>query len=298
MGVEIRPAKIRDLPAVHYVWQSAEGMAPDHTPREGDAVPSSLTHAFNTGTMLVAVENGRIVGFAATIDREPVTFLGQMFVLPDLQSGGVGRRLLEAVMPDDGRQRSLVSSPDRRALGVYVRHGIRPFWPVFDLGASVERLRSFPRTDVEDVMAEAGDPQLTGWDAEIGGRLRPQDHAYWMRQKGGVPLWFERNGKRLGYGYVQVQPRSEDAHWYGDTVRVGPLGVRDVADAVDCLTSALGWASEQGGRLSVLVPGLHPGLRPLLDAGFHIGDIDTFMSSTDPPFTDGRRYIPSGGGLF
>ncbi|MBA2453813.1 MAG: GNAT family N-acetyltransferase, partial [Chloroflexia bacterium] len=259
MGVEIRPAEVQDLPAALYAWRSAEGMEPDHAPREGDPVPSSLPHAFDTGTMLVAAEDDRIVGFAATIDREPVTYLGQMFVLPEIQSGGVGRRLLEAVMPGEDRLRSTVASSDPRAVGLYVRHGMRPFWPVFDLEASVEHLRSLPPTDVEAETAEAGDPELIQWDAEIGGRLRPQDHAYWVRRKGGVPLWFERRGKRLGFGYVQVQPRSSDARWYGDTIRVGPLGVHEEADAVDCLIRAIDWARGQGGRLSVLVPGPHPG---------------------------------------
>lgn len=248
--------------------------------------------------MLVAIEQDRIVGFAATITRDPVTFLGQMFIVPNAQSSGVGRTLLRAILPDDGRSRSTVSSSDPRAVGLYVRHGMRPVWPVFDLGVRVERLRSLPRTDVEAVVAEAGDPELTRWDAEIGGRPRPQDHAYWVQRKAGAPLWFERHGMRLGYGYVQVQPRSSDARWYGDTVRVGPLGVHAAADAVDCLMSALHWAREQGGGLSVLVPGPYPGLRPLLDAGFHIGDMETFLSTEEQPFTDGRRYIPSGGGLF
>lgn len=298
MNIHIRPAQPHDLPAVYSTWLAAEGEAPEQPPQPGDPVPSALPHVLRTGHMLVAEDDNGLVGFAAVAYREPVTFLGQLFTTPNAQSSGVGHALLRAIMPDDGRQRSTVSSADPRALGLYVRHGMRPVWPVFDLGVSVERLRSFPRTDVDIVMAEAADPELARWDTEIGGRLRPQDHAYWVQQKAGVPLWFERLGKRLGYGYVQVQPRSHDARWYGDTVRVGPVGARDAADAVDCLVAALGWAREQGSGLSVLVPGPHPGLRPLLDAGFQIGDIETFLSTAEPPFTDGRRYIPFGGGLF
>lgn len=298
MDIRIRAAQPHDLPAVFSTWLATEGESPEQQPRPGDPVPSALPHVLETGQMLVAEDDNGLVGFAAVAYREPVTFLGQMFILPDAQSAGIGQALLRAVMPDDGRQRSTVSSSDPRALGLYVRHGMRPLWPVLDLGASVERLRPFRRTDVEIIRAEPGDPELVEWDTEVGGRLRPQDHAYWVQQKAAVPLWFERHGKRLGYGYVQLQPHSNDARWYGETVRVGPLGVRDAPDAVDCLVAALGWAREQGGRLSVLVPGPHPGLRPLLDAGFQIGDIETFLSTAEPPFTDGCRYIPSGGGLF
>lgn len=298
MELNIRPATAADLTSLFHVWLAAEGEEPDDPLTDADGTPSALPHALATGRVLVAEECGRIVGFAATVTREPVTYLGQLFISPKVQSAGIGKALLQAIMPDDGGQRAIVSSSDPRAVGLYVRHGLRPFWPVFDLKSKVERLRAFPQTDVEVVMAETGDPDLVRWDAEIGGRLRPQDHAYWVERKGGAPLWFERRGKRLGYGYVQVQPQSSDARWYGDTVRVGPLGVREAADAVDCLIGALGWARERGGRLSLLVPGPHPALRPLLDAGFQIGDIETFLSSTERPFTDGQRYIPSGGGLF
>lgn len=298
METLIRAATPVDLPAVFYTWLAAEGEAPEQAPRPDDAAPSALAHVLESGRMLVAERAGRVIGFATAIARGQVTFLGQLFVLPEVQSAGVGQRLLRAVMPDDGWQRATVSSSDPRATALYVRHGMRPFWPVFDLAVSVERLGCLPETDVAVAVARPEDSNLIGMDAEIAGRLRPQDHSYWVEHKAGVPLRFERGGKTLGYGYVLVQPQSSDARWYGDTVRVGPLGVHDEADAVDCLVCALNWARERGGRLSVLVPGPHPGLRTLLEAGFHIGEIETFLSSGEQPFTDGRRYIPSGGGLF
>jgi len=34
------------------------------------------------------------------------------------------------------------------------------------------------------VEARVGDPELIEWDRTIGGRPRPQDHAYWVEQRG------------------------------------------------------------------------------------------------------------------
>jgi hypothetical protein len=46
------------------------------------------------------------------------------------------------------------------------------------------------------------------------------------------------------------------------------------------------------------VPGPHPALRPLLDAGMRIADFDTFVSTAREPFFDSRRYLSTGGETF
>jgi hypothetical protein len=50
--------------------------------------------------------------------------------------------------------------------------------------------------------------------------------------------------------------------------------------------------------LRLAVPGPHPALRPLLDAGFRIADFDTFASSAQTPFFVPRCYLSTGGETF
>jgi GNAT superfamily N-acetyltransferase len=294
MTLRLRPAAISDLPEMMRVWLLAEGdrVEPDQP------VPVGLLHLLESGLALVAEVDDGMAGFAVSFVRGNVTFLAQLFIEPVQQSGGIGQALLQAVMPDDGTVRATVSSPDPRAIGLYVRHGMAPAWPAFDLRVDVSGLRQLPDSMVDIQPARSGDPELLTVDAAVSGRSRPQDHRHWIEQRGGIPFWFERHGIRAGYGYLQVGRDGQDAVLRGDSVRVGPIGVVDSAAAYDCVLAAVDLAREYGSTLEILVPGPHPVLGALLEAGWRIKDIETFMTSARPPFVDGACYIPSGGGLF
>jgi hypothetical protein len=61
---------------------------------------------FETGTMSVAEQDGRVLAFAGAITRGPVTFLTDLFVHPQTQS---------------------------RAQALYTREGMQPLFPHFNL---------------------------------------------------------------------------------------------------------------------------------------------------------------------
>ena len=294
MDVCLRPATETDLPGIFRTRMATEG----ETMSDGHPVPVGFSHVLNTGRFVLAERGGRVVGFGASFIRDGVTFLSQLFVHPREQSGGIGQALLDAVLPSDGTVRSTIASPDARAVSLYVRHGMIPAWPVFDLSGKRNALHDLPESMVQAMPAEAGDPDLLTMDAATGGRLRPEEHRHWRERCGGLPYWFERNGRRVGYGYLQVARDGYDAALRGDSVRIGPIGVEDSSYAIDCVVAAVELARQHASVMNILLPGLHLSLGVLLEAGFRIGDIETFLCSVQPPFADGRRYVPSGGGMF
>lgn len=294
MDIHIRTANSADLPDVFRTRMATEGEAMT----EGQPIPVGFSHVLETGRFVLAERGDQIVGFGAAFIRDRVTFLGQLFVDPCEQSAGIGQALLETVLPDDGTVKGTVSSPDPRAVSLYVRQGMIPAWPVFDLSVDGESLRGLPDSMVQMVPADAGDPDLVRMDAAIGGRLRPEEHRHWLEQCGGMPFWFYRGGRRVGYGYLQLARNGRDAELRGDSVRIGPIGVEDPAHAIDSVVAAAEEACRQAKHVHILLPGPNRALGVLLEAGFRIDDIETFMCSVQPPFTDGRRYVPSGGGLF
>ena len=153
-----------------------------------------------------------------------------------------------------------------------------------------------PATDVDLVPADVGDPELLRWDKEIGGRLRPEDHAYWVHARRGVPFWLARRGEVVGYGLAQLN--SDDLLHHPDAVSIGPLGVRSSADAAASVLAAMRWARRQAQTARITLLGPHPALPALLDAGVRIMSHVTFCSSADAPFVDPLRYVPSGPDLF
>jgi GNAT superfamily N-acetyltransferase len=289
-AIEVRRATEADLPESYDVYYENEVAGDPNPPPRGE-VSSCLRHVFATGELYVAERGGRIVGFAALITRGPIAYLTDLFVRRAEQSGGIGSALLRRILPADGRIRCTMSSRDPRALALYVRAGLRPQWPNFWLRASADRPGALPRGGVDVVEAGAGDAELVGWDAAASGRHRPAEHQYW-RGEGAIPLWFERGGARVGYGYVQT--RSPGALWSPDAITVGPIGALTPADARECVCAAIEFARARAEVVRLAVPGPHPSLAALLDAGFQIRYVETFVSTAATPFVDPERYVGSG----
>jgi hypothetical protein len=293
-SIYIRPATTDDLLALYDIWYRSEASDNPASPPRGPW--PWLAHELATGELLLAEQAGAALGFAATITRGGITFLSDCFVRADAQSGGIGRRLLEPLLAGDGRTYCTASSSDPRAQSLYIRAGMRPRWPNFILDAESASVRAMPEDGVELVEGQVGDPQLVEWDAAIGGRHRPQEHAYWVAHHRAIPLWFRRAGRTIGYGYAQLH--SPELLWRPGTLTLGPIGARREEDALACVAAAVGWATRQAPAIRISVPGPHPALAALLEARFQISDADMFLSSSDQPFFDARCYIPSGGTFF
>ncbi len=292
-----RAARVGDLTSMYLVYclnEVSEAEAEGILASPPQTVPATLRHVFETGTLYVAEQAGTILAFAGAITRGSVTFLTDLFVRPQTQSVGLGKTLLQHVLPREQAIHCTMSSKDPRAQALYIRYGMQPVFPHFNLqwqGRAHEE--SFP-VDIEVVEGQAGDPTLLEWDAQISGRARPRDHAFWIEQQQSTPLWFRRRGVTVGYAYVRLGEESllSPQRWV-----VGPLGVSAPEHAVQCVLAATAWAQRRAERVRIDVPGPHPSLGPLLERGFHIIYVETFHSTAPTPIFDTRCYIPSGSDL-
>ena len=78
--------------------------------------PPSLTlgHLLRTATLLLAEQDGRIVGFGGRADRSGGAFLTDLFVDPAWQSTAIGKTLLRELFQEAGRKRMTLASTDAR----------------------------------------------------------------------------------------------------------------------------------------------------------------------------------------
>jgi GNAT superfamily N-acetyltransferase len=142
-AVEIRLAAPGEMVACANVWRIALDDYGRRIGRMPLAPPAQsfldlLGHLRETDpqTFLVAERRGRIVGFASAIRRSRVWFLSMLFVRPDEQGHGLGRALLERVLPDPGAGLILATCTDSAqpiSNGLYSRYGIVPRLPVLEL---------------------------------------------------------------------------------------------------------------------------------------------------------------------
>ena len=180
-----RPATTNDLAASSYVYYLNEIQGLQKPPPQ--AMSPVLQHIFETGTVYVAEQDGHIIGYAGAIQRGAIAYLTDLFVKPETQSAHIGKTLLQHVLPQNGSVRCTMSSTDPRAQALYIRSGMQPQFPHFNLrwnGEDTPIPGNVPTTSIKVVEAQAHDPEFLRWDASICGRERSADHTFWLQQQG------------------------------------------------------------------------------------------------------------------
>ena len=287
---KVRPEEIEEVWRVH-VASSHDGMArrgqavarPDDAPVASDA---RAALASDPDGYFCAVEDGRIRGMVSALVRGRLWYLSMFFVLPDDQSRGLGRALIERAL-DYGEARGAEirftwATLDPRAQARYMMAGMAPRWPIYRVDgdtAAVARLRERAALDplAREVPCDPGIAEkLT---AEVFGEDRADDLAHW-RNDGGSALAIARGGNVVAFAYRRG-------------TRIGPAAGRDEA-ALLRATAAAATASAAGGeRVTVRVPGACTSLlEALIGCGFRLGAPTLLMASR--VFGRPELYVPSG----
>ncbi len=289
----IRPAHENDLFQIQNVFYQNEVRGVETPPPPGNTSPA-LRHILSTGRMYIAEQDNQIRAFAGAITRSTTTFLTDLFVHPEAQSTGLGKMLLQCALPQDELLHCTMSSTDPRAQALYIRSGMQPKFPNFNLQCVESSLINLPYSPIKVVEGDPADPTFIQWDTEISGRERPMDHAFWRTQQQAVPLWFLRKRKTIGYGYVRLNTGNI---WYPEVCTIGPLGVNASENTTDCVLAAINWAGKRANVVRIDVPGFYSCLPTLLTCGFRIMYVELFVSSAPISFFDAQRYISSGSDL-
>ena len=307
-GLVLRPARADELPACADVWRAGldgYGSRVGRPPIISAPGPLAalLAHLRRTDPdrFLVAVRpdadgSERVVAFASASRRDRVWFLGMLFVHPDEQARGLGRTLLEAVLPADRDSVALATCTDAAqpiSNALYARYGLVPRMPVLELVGRPDRdapaalpgdVRAVPFELLAAGPTDGPGPRrlaaaLGALDRAILGYAHPQDHAFLAETGRRGHLYEAGDGQIVGYGYVSP------------VGRIGPLAVEDAALLPGVLGHLLR-AVEPAGVFAAWVPGAAgAAVTSLLDAGLRIEDFPALLC-WDRPFADFSRYLP------
>jgi GNAT superfamily N-acetyltransferase len=210
----------------------------------------------------LAVEGEDAVAFASTFRRDDYWFLSFLFVMPDQQSRGIGRRLLSELLPDEGRldvvRATVVESFQPVSTGLYASLGMTPraikYW-LTDLS----RPETLPRLpgDLRSTATSAGDlGDIDELDRTVLGFARPLDHRWWV--EAGSPGWVYRRGDDLvAYAYV-------------DEGYVGPALATDEETLCSVVADLVRTSPEPGGMAVNICGDAGPVFRMLVNAGARI----------------------------
>ena len=256
----------------------------------------------------------RLLGFGTAWQRETTWYLALLFIRPEAQAGGLGRRLLLRTFPSlpgaaeagpgisdgdpedaraggagaAGMMATCVDSIQPISTGLYASYGLVPRVPLFT-AIGYPRPGSFPdlprgvvAAGFEALAVDFDLPEaLAAIDRALLGFARPEEHRLWARERRrGVLFRHAPDGVPLGYGYAQPSGRIGPVALLDDTLYPGALG------------ALVGRVSPPGPYL-VLVPGVnHRAMVALLRAGLRFEGFPGILSSTRP--WDGLdRYLPA-----
>jgi GNAT superfamily N-acetyltransferase len=242
-----------------------------------------LVSLIERGRVIVAEDGDSAVGFAATVDTGRARHLADLFVRPESQGMGIGRRLLDEVF-EDVWPRTTFASEDPKALPLYVRAGMDAHWPNLYLAGDPGRLPPIPADlIVEIVPVEV----VAALEADWAGVDRGPELAYWASLPDFRPVVVRRGDQAVGTG-LSRRRRSAPGRWIHQAIAAPDVEATPVLLAM--MADGLASGPVGGAVGGACVPGPAGLVRPLLEAGFRILDRDTFMAS-DPSIVDPSREL-------
>ena len=321
-GISLRRAVLGDLPACAEVWRAGlddygRRVGRPSLPPPAPSFHDLLGHLLRTDPdgFWVATrasgsaagdpaggQGGHVVGFVSATRRGRTWFLAMLFVMPEDQSRGIGRTLLEHAFPDPEDDLVLATCTDSAqpiSNALYGRLGIVPRLPVLELVGRPVRgrlpglpdgIRAIPFEEVAGTTGSAGASGTTQGAARLAdaldaldltllGYAHREDHAFLARQDRRGFLYEGPGGEVLGYGYA------------ARSGRLGPLAVLDEALTRPALGHLM-TAVAPAGAFAAWVPGANgEAVRALLEAGLFLEDFPALLCWTRP-FADFARYIP------
>ena len=283
--MNVRPATEADLPAITAILEAND----EPVTWPGVPRPPYVEHLLSRpGLRLIVGElEGRVAGVAGSIEvGDPGRrFLTDLYVEPGVQSKGLGRQVLAAVL-DGATERMTFSSSDPRALGSYIRNGMRPWWPLLYLESDAEPLEASSSQGAEARSADVA--ETARLSQEWTGIDRTADFAFYASLPEAAGFVISLDGEDSAIGWARRE-LAEPGRWL-DHASFAP-GADPVRVAFAILRAA-----GDGDRIGAAVPGPHPAVPRLLDAGVRIGGTDTFCA-TDRDLLDPTTIFPSPGML-
>lgn len=270
---------LSDLSRRHGLSDQGGPVDPDHLAKMWIERRGLYEHLADSADQFwIAEQAGQPVGYARSILRDNVRQLTEFFVLPEIQSSGVGRELIARAFPaGEADWRIITATSDIRALAIYIKAGLTPYCPLFYFGRTPEKV--IVKTELEfkplassqvllDTLAEI--------DQQILGFRRDVDHTWLMNNRKGFLI--RRDGQPVGYAYTGL--------------RSGPFALLDPQDYPLALAYAERLAADLGlDHFGIEVPALNRlAVEYLLGRGFRMDGFIALQMS-DRPFDSLDRYI-------
>ena len=224
----------------------------------------------------VAERGDQIVGYARSMEHDGVMDLTEFFVLPNQQSGGVGRELLARAFPKSAaRYRVIVATLDERAIIHYLKAGVYGRFPIKYFYRKAEKVVLKTDLHVEPMRLDAHLQDINRIDQQVIGHVRGTIHRWLASTREGYI--YKRAGNVVGYGYVG------SGH--------GPFAVLDENDLPAVLAYTESLLAERGEEFGVETPLINRKAIEYLTERKYQMDSFTVLFMSNEPFGKFENYL-------
>ena len=221
--------------------------------------------------------DGKLIGYARSVERDGLFELSELFVRPDKQSAGLGKLLLEKAFPSGrGQVRTIIATNDVRGLARYYGAGTAARFVLFSLTGQPRRTAAESHEAFRVGPAEIG--EFAEMERAVVGFARHADYPWLLRNR--EIYKYRRAGRTVGFGC------------FSETGQ-GPIVVLEPDDQPAILLHFETLAQSRGMEsISFQVPSINVVvMHHLLERGYKIGTPPgLLMSSRD--FGRFDRFVP------
>lgn len=224
----------------------------------------------------IAENDGKIIGYARSIEHDGLLELTEFFVLPNQQSAGVGRELLGRAFPrSKERYHTIVATLDERALYRYLNAGVYGRFPIKYFCRKAEKVDVKSDLEFEPMQHELHLDDINRIDRQIVSHQRETIHKWIITMRSGFV--YKRDGEIVGYGYMGSNS--------------GPFAVLDENDFPAVLAHAESRMAETGGEFGVETPLINQkALQYFLERKYKM-DAFTALFMSNEPFGRFENYL-------
>lgn len=223
--------------------------------------------------------DGKLIGYARSVERGDLFELSEFFIVPGQQSAGLGRELIERAFPvGRGRIRLILATLDERALARYFRADTVARFPMAMMSGAP---RPAEAIDLAVSVATLDDVEkLDAIERAVVGHSRAHEYPWLLEER--EAYLYRRDGNVVGYGFLGS---------FGQ----GPVAALEPELQRFILLHLEGRAHERGlEEISFVVPTINQiAVTHLLARGYRIEPpLNLFMSNE--PFGNFDRFISYG----
>ncbi|MBD3233993.1 MAG: GNAT family N-acetyltransferase [candidate division Zixibacteria bacterium] len=255
-------------------------------------VPPLYEHLLRTDpkTFYCAWKGERLVGFCGAAVRGMQWYLAFLFVHPNLQDKGIGRKLLEKAWVDKPKMTHSLSTfaYNMQAVGLYSRFGLSPLCTIPLMKFPGGKLPEYKSTGLsaKSNLSEYELNWIINFEGKIRGYSRAVEYDYWRNINGYRITLFKRGRKKVGYSV---------SHKSGMVAPAGAISNDDLNRVV--YESLYNVTPTKGNSIILFCPTHNTALyHMLIKLGFRNDEMLLFMS--DKQYTDFQRYLPATLALF